>query len=533
MAAKSNLVNLDAMIKRSDFSILNDEETSHEKVNSIGSRDLMANSPMSLLLRKPDFQRETNHWTPEQVVSLLECYINGDLIPSVILWKSPTHLFVIDGGHRLSVIRAWIEDDYGDGPISHQLFGHEISHEQRRAAKRTRELVNSRVKPWSYYSNTSGEKSFTPDELRKVSIVASRALPVQWVDGNVDKAEKSFFNINSKGTPLDDIEEKLLKYRKNPIAISSRSIIRAGKGHKYWSKFDATIQQKIEEKSKKIHHILFDPEINRPIKTLDLPLGGAKGIRAALQILMDVLIICDGSAQKPANSIEKYTDDEDGSETLRVLQACLGVVSRITGNDNGSVGLHPAIYFYSVSGRHSIPMFLGTVSLFAKKIANNDSEYFFKFIKVRQALEALLVEKKELISLISQKHISKYRVIRYAEFLERIISELHLPKEISEEDLIRISNLEGKIISGSFSSPASTFSDDTKSQVFIERALQSSEKCPICNGYIDFTKSLSYDHITRKEDGGTGSGKNCQITHPFCNQSVKERNVQHPISSVA
>src|SRR4051794_11511525 len=50
------------------------------------------------MLRKPGFQRETNHWTPVQVVSLIQCFVEGDLIPSVILWSSPTSVFVIDGG---------------------------------------------------------------------------------------------------------------------------------------------------------------------------------------------------------------------------------------------------------------------------------------------------------------------------------------------------------------------------------------------------------------------------------------------------
>src|SRR4030095_1598636 len=118
MAAKSKLVNLDAMIPREDFALDDDKtSTSYEKFTSITVRDLKPDGLIRPILRKPDFQRETNHWSPEQVVSLLECFVNGDLIPSVIVWKSPTCLFVIDGGHRLSAIRAWIEDDYGDGPV--------------------------------------------------------------------------------------------------------------------------------------------------------------------------------------------------------------------------------------------------------------------------------------------------------------------------------------------------------------------------------------------------------------------------------
>ena len=117
------LVNLDAMIIRSDFARIADNDNSYETINQISVQNFPTEGYIGKILRKPDFQRETNHWSPEQVLSLLECFVNGDLIPSVILWKSPTFLFVIDGGHRLSVLRAWIEDDYGDGTTSKRFFG--------------------------------------------------------------------------------------------------------------------------------------------------------------------------------------------------------------------------------------------------------------------------------------------------------------------------------------------------------------------------------------------------------------------------
>ena len=140
-----NLVNLDAMIARADFSGQEEPTTSFDNIASISVRDFTPAGMIGPHLRKPDFQRETNHWTPEQVVSLLECYVNGDLIPSVILWRSNSHVFVIDGGHRLSVLRAWVEDDYGDGPISQPYFGYEVSKEQKKVAKRARALIEERV----------------------------------------------------------------------------------------------------------------------------------------------------------------------------------------------------------------------------------------------------------------------------------------------------------------------------------------------------------------------------------------------------
>ncbi|MCV5466517.1 hypothetical protein OFM95_28550, partial [Escherichia coli] len=75
--------------------------------------------------------------------------------------------------------------------------------------------------------------------------------------GDVDKAETSFFNINMKGTPLDAIEEMLLKNRKKSIPIATRAIIRAGRGHRYLSVFDQSISQHLEVNSAKLHRLLF------------------------------------------------------------------------------------------------------------------------------------------------------------------------------------------------------------------------------------------------------------------------------------
>jgi hypothetical protein len=280
MSKSQFLVNLDAMITRADFAQTTGNDNSSEIIDRISIADFTTGLT-GRLLRKPDFQRETNHWTPVQVFSLLECFINGDLIPSVILWKSPTFLFVIDGGHRLSVLKAWVEDDYGDGPLSLKYFGESISSNQKKAAERTRKLVADNFGTYQHIKTKLENQEIDA----KVSNVLTRALPVQWVKGDAEKAEASFFRINTQGTPLDEIEHSLLEYRKRPIAISARAIIRAGKGHKYWSSFTESNTIIIEDLSKKLHYNLFDPETTSPTKTLDLPLGGSKGIRRRYKYL--------------------------------------------------------------------------------------------------------------------------------------------------------------------------------------------------------------------------------------------------------
>jgi hypothetical protein len=522
MASKSNLVNIDAMIKREDFATNDAGETANfEQVERISLRDIMQGGLIGPSLRKPDFQRETNHWGPEQVASLLECFVNGDLIPSVILWSSPTYIFVIDGGHRLSVLRAWVEDDYGDGPISQAFFGYDITQEQRKIASKTRELVASRVGTWGHYQSKIQDDNLEPSERKRLNAVISRALPIQWVKGDANKAESSFFKINTKGTPLDEIEELLLRNRQKPASIAARAIIRAGRGHKYWSGFQKIIAENIETRATSLHSILFDPELKTPIKTLDLPLGGPKGVRAALQALIDLLLTAEKDQQGNPKSVSDMVDDVDGNLTINLLKKTQELMQRITGNDKGSLGLHPAVYFYGPTGRHSGAMFMGTVNYISIKLLNNDKTFFGKFINSRERLEYILIEHKDLIATILQRHVSTKRVNSYSLLLEKIISSINNNNEITEQDLVNWSGLEGRAVLGNSNGKSKKFSDDTKSQVFISEALKSAVKCPICSGYLDTAKSVSYDHIHRAEDGGNTSPENLQLTHPYCNQSIK------------
>lgn len=521
MASKANLVNLDAMITREDFAITDNEASHSVSIPSISIRDFVQSGLIGPVLRKPDFQRETNHWSPEQVSSLLECFVNGDLIPSVILWKSSSYLFVIDGGHRLSALKAWVLDDYGDGHVSQKYFGYQVSKEQKKIAEITRNLINERVGPWKHFEERVGDTNLPQAERAQITAVVSRALPIQWVPGNAEKAENSFFKINTKGTALDDLEESLLKFRKKPASIASRAIIRAGKGHRYWSSFELGVAQQIEKLAKDLHTTLFDPELQRPIKTLDLPLGGPKSVRSALQILLELLLYVQrGQADKIPN-LEDDEDDINGTTTVRILRNAAELTNRLSGNSGGSLGLHPAVYYYGPTGRHSIPMFLGTVGLIARKLANNDKIFFAKFSDVREKLEHCLVTHKELIATVLQKQVSSKRTSTYSQLLDRLITELTDKAEISDSDIVRHSGLEGKVVLGIAAKSGVDFTEDTKSRVFINVALHSAPKCPICKGYLDPEKSISYDHIVRKRDGGTGNSKNCLLTHPYCNQSIK------------
>ena len=430
-------------------------------------------------------------------------------------------MFVIDGGHRLSALRAWILDDYGDGPTSQNFFGYGIADEQIRNAKRTRNIIDQKIGKWVHLVAKADNPNTLFSEKRKITAATTRGLQIQWVSGDAEKAEASFFKINTKGTPLDPVEELLLKNRHKPIAIASRAIIRAGRGHKYWSAFAPETANKIEQLASSIHSLLFDPELKSPIKTLDLPLGGSKGVRAAVQALIDIALIANRNQQGAPKKITETEDDFTGTATIGCLNKILSLVQRITGTSPGSLGLHPAVYFYGPTGRHSGAMFMGTIDLIGGKLSNNDQGFFPTLTSIRPKLEAVLIEKKDLIATVLQRHLSPRRVSAYSHLLDEIIKRLLSGVELVDQDIVTISGLDGKLIVGGVGPTSKEFSDDTKSKVFLASALLNALTCPICHGLLDAAKSATYDHVRDKELGGIGDSENCQIVHPYCNSAIK------------
>lgn len=136
--------------------------------------------------------------------------------------------------------------------------------------------------------------------------------------------------------------------------------------------------------------------------------------------------------------------------------------------------------------------------------------------------ESLLITHKDLVAAILQKTISTRRVDRYAELLEKTIIRLLANEEVTEQHLIADAGLVGKIVVGNEATSGKSFSDDAKSVAFLKAALHSAMTCPLCGGYLDPSKSVSYDHIVDLKYGGLGNESNCQLTHPYCNQSYKD-----------
>ena len=421
-------VNLDALIPREDFEV-EENQNPGKKKETISIEDIKSNSFFFMNVRKPDFQRETNEWDEKKIAQFIKSFVEGDLIPAIILWRSSSgYLFVIDGSHRLSSLAAWVNNDYGDGSISKMFYDGVIPDEQIEIAEKTRKLVNTTVGSYEDFklALTHPDK-VKPEIVSNAKNLGALAIQLQWVEGDASKAENSFFKINQQAAPIDKTELKLLKTRRFPNSIAARAIIRSGKGHKYWSKFSEDIQANIQSLAQQINTILFTPKLDTPIKTLDIPIGGKVYAASALPLILDFVDI--------SNNIDLRTISNDitGEETIKILKRTLKVARLINSNHPSSLGLHPVIYFYSKDGRHKTALFY-SITRFVIELEKRNK--LNDFVKARKGIENIIWNFDYLIQQINRKYRSSLKSSIYiAEFLFDCMDLINQNK--SEKEVIK------------------------------------------------------------------------------------------------
>lgn len=508
-------VNLDALIHREDFEVIGEGSDGPRK-QSIQISDLEKDAFFYGALRKPDFQRETAEWNPARVVGLIRTFIEGDLIPGIILWQNKELLFVIDGSHRLSALIAWVQDDYGDGGRSQEFFNYTIPQEQREIAERTRKLVETEFGPYKSHKDAIANPSlYGPDVVSRARRFGSLSLNLQWVTGNAAKAEASFVRINQQAAMINAAELELIQGRRKPNAIAARAVIRRGTGHQYWSSFEDREQQRIKEVATELHNLLFDPPLNYPIKTVDLPVGGAVYSATALRMVYDFIALCV--------STPSTEDDKHGQKTIDYLAQARRVMYLLCSNQPSSVGLHPAVYFYSWTGKQQPILFLTMAELMVDLERDKKLPLF---IEVRAKFEEFLVNNRSLLNQVVRKFGTKESGSRHLRnFYLDVLNTIH-----AGTPLDRLTDALREDPKYAYLQPAESpydgvaptrFSTYVKSGLVIRELLPKALKCAICSGYIP-QQAISVDHKQRIEDGGLATVDNAQLAHPYCNTGYKE-----------
>jgi hypothetical protein len=537
----THLVNLDALFKREDFEAKSDPLQQPSQLGlTLKVSELESTSLTYLTLRKPDFQRETASWEPQIVADLIRCFLDGDLIPSIILWRSTDtgNIFVIDGAHRLGALIAWVHDDFGDGKISRVFFENRMPTEQLAAATKTRDLIKKEVGTYEELNQALKNPANSSESMvRRARNLSAFAVPLQWVIGDATKAEASFFKINQLAAPINETELRILESRNRPNALAARAIIRAGTGHKYWSKFEDDKRTEIEKIAREINTSLFTPPLQTPVKTLDLPIAGRVYSAQALPLLFDLVNIANDvppekkkrGKKKAAEVTLKKVDpaaDTDGTRTIECLKNTKRLIYRISSGYSSSLGLHPAVYFYSATGRHQPTSFLAAVNLM-KEFERKD--YFATFTAHRRRFEDFLIKYKDFPNQVvvnSGSGIKGYAKLEqlFAEILKQIENgkdEAGVIDALSADERFKFL----RVTEPTLATKRKGFNTDVKSAAFLKDALPEAVRCSMCNCHIH-PNAMTVDHAENRRDGGTGSLANAQLAHPYCNSTYKDLKAQ-------
>jgi len=530
-------VNLDALIAREDFEETEATSSSRRPITEIRVEDLEHGRPLFSNICKPDFQRVTANWSPEKVADFIRSVLHEEFVPSLIMWESKLNgkLFVIDGAHRLSALMAWVNNDYGNGPLSKKFFGEEgISETQKKYAKTTSDLVEqigtyANLKFYAQYP----EKA--PSEEVKITArkLFNSRLDLQWVGGDARTAERSFFKINMSATIIDDTELAILKARKKPNAIATRALMHAGRGHKFWSEFPAEAQKEIERLAQQIYDALFKPILEDPIKTVELPAGGQSYSAHSFQMLLDIVntvnkitpaewIERTGAKSKSATG-KMLEDDIDGDATIRLLKAVRKAAWLICGNQSGSLGLHPVVYVYGATGKFHPSALLAEIKFFTDL---KERGALKDFCKHRYEFEEFLATHRRFINNLSHSKGSRTRPVESFLTLYRLVLEgvkEGLTTSQIEAKLAVDPQLKGLEVDGKTDNDIGyrkRFSKDVRSADYLDRAINSPIRCGICRARLH-SKSMNSDHKNPQRDGGMGNPENHQLTHYFCNDGDK------------
>lgn len=306
--------------------------------------------------------------------------------------------------------------------------------------------------------------------------------------------------------------------------------MRAGTGHNYWDKFTKDTQSKIESLGGEIYKLFFEPALELPHKTLDVPIAGQGYGPHVLPLLFDFLHMINesgvpDSSHKRLKKDDELPDDLDGAETIKYLSRARQMAWRLCSMHASSLGLHPALYFYSPSGIFQPTALLSFVALFK----DYDTPDFWRFIKVRANFEAFVMEHRGITEAVRQlgsgsrsrpRMIALYRTLIDEFEKGATVPQLATKLAGSEQFKFLFSVMEEEQ-PDSQSRPSSRFSRDTKGAAYLRDALPIAPKCPTCGGLMH-RNGMQVGHVQHRRDGGVGIVENAMMQHPFCNSTVAQ-----------
>lgn len=529
-------------------------------------RDL-ENSTQRALLRKPDFQRATYAWSPKECVDLLQAVLTEQVVPSVILWlDSEGSQYVLDGSHRISVLLAWISDDWGDSQAVRKLGDEALETVAKVSADEVRALMSERRigsfeehrQAIKEYERLVAEGKSPPDHLSDDTLRMANGyrrwqsveagFPILWVRGDYQKAEESFLAINKSGQRLSEWETALVENRTGAFARIVMSIAYPDRAHHCWptegvSNSEMPLRDSIIGKIDGIRQRLFEFPYTQPVGGHNVPLLGnpASLPDSGPTYVAEILTVVEGRRGLPSDTKQLLTGGTSArtaSELIRSAETlcndALQAIDNIYGPSPRSLSVMPLLYFYNADGMCIRSLLYGFLHWMIYGTDTDIANRKFVFTKHRRLFERVIQrEKKAIVTRFSRRigsggevtlHLGKYfdgllrLLIRHGDNVEsEDFDEAH--NKVIEDCSAKRGRESIESKTAVQPPKARMFKGSAKRAVYIETILKSLPACEICGGLIYPGRNTQIDHKERFRDGGITTPDNGRVVHPFCNNN--------------
>lgn len=514
------------------------------------------------LLRKPDFQRATWAWTPDDCVSLIDAVLKQQVIPAVILWLSPEKTwYVLDGGHRISVLMAWIRDDWGDRRTAEEYSDQRLRTVSEEAAKKVRlSLRKAGIAPYAEYmaandrfselEQTSRPKDHMGITEYQLALDVRNwesqpvGFPILWVRGDYKKAEESFININKSGRRLSEWETTLVENRTSSFARVVMSIAHVSERQHCWPKDEFAVaddgpsQRNLERILRlvpEIHMVLYEPLYHQPLTSANQPLFAPPSSRPELEPvwLAELLTLTEGSRGRPA-AMRKLLTRDSGRPVqeliingLKILENAKDQLDNICTESNRSLGVVPLVYFYNSQGQYVRSLLFGFMYWMGRGEPSDQLARKRIFTLHREGFENVLLQHKDsLIKRLGRRVGSGSEVTNHtARYFDQLLLLLiqHEDKVDSAGFIEAHDELIDKLADSrqldepELESRQRTYAGLNRAAVSTPNFLSNLPICEICGGRFYPGRSTQIDHRVEFAKGGRTVPSNGREVHNFCN----------------
>ncbi|WP_321968366.1 HNH endonuclease signature motif containing protein [Burkholderia cepacia] len=542
--------------KLANSSIQSGSPSAHRSDSSIRFDDIRQKDGWFDRLVKPDFQRATCAWDSEACVTFLSSVIRRRIIPSIILWRSSENglVYVLDGAHRLSVLRAWMIDDWGD-KAGDFYEKNENLEEIQAAAQSTRALVKASIGLFSEFEAAHAEwkgiarKGGAPRLLMPIRefdmamfhsdmVDSSRTLHAQWEDGNYDAAEESFLAINRQGERLDDVEQLLIEHRNGSLSRVIMSIASAGASGHYWPEPpdakdlpQGALEKLVgfNDRCGALHNLLFVPPFDAKILDINVPFLVAPGHFRPHQHLIELLPLLTENGAVGGERLPQLLSRDAHAEAQEIIVNANQLLTQLEkklghlgGRNTGSLSLSlvPLIYWYNRKANFVRGLFYGWCHWLLTGDDTQVQERKLAVSAVRGELEDVLIRYKDEVAEVQHragaglKSLSSVGAL-FQKLVETLLLERGAPAADRDEKIRQI--VGAKPPSRSKAGASRSFSKGSRIEINVRELLNSAIKCEICGGVVDLKQGLQYDHKHEYANGGRSVAENGRPTHPFCN----------------